>query len=102
MFDTIKKLLGIGPKADLGELISNGAVIIDVRTPAEYASGHLKKAMNIPLSTLQSRLPKLKKDKAVITCCASGMRSSTAKSVLKSNGFEAYNGGSWHNLKKYE
>jgi len=38
----------------------------------------------------------------VITCCASGMRSGSAKSMLQSNGFEVYNGGSWFNLKKYE
>jgi len=103
MFSIIKKLLGFGPKVDLGELISNGAVIIDVRTPGEFASGHLKQAMNIPLNTLHSRLAKLKKDKPVITCCASGMRSSSAKSMLKSKGFEqVYNGGSWHSLRKYE
>ncbi len=103
MFGAIKKLLGFGPKVDLGELISNGAVIIDVRTPGEFASGHLKQAMNIPLGTLQSRLSKLKKDKPVITCCASGMRSSSAKSMLKSKGFEqVYNGGSWQSLRKYE
>ncbi|HZX58738.1 MAG TPA: rhodanese-like domain-containing protein [Mucilaginibacter sp.] len=103
MFSTIKKLLGLGPKVDLGELISKGAVIIDVRTPGEFASGHLKQAINIPLGTLQSRLAKLKKDKPVITCCASGMRSSSAKSMLKSKGFEqVYNGGSWQSLRKYE
>ena len=103
MFDKIKKLLGIGPKADLASIIANGAVIIDVRTTGEYAGGHLKNSVNIPLANLGSQMAKLKKDKPVITCCASGMRSSSAKSMLQSNGFtEVYNGGSWMNLKKYE
>jgi len=103
MFSAIKKLFGAGPKIDLGELISNGAIIIDVRTPAEYASGHLKQAVNIPLSTLHGRLGKLKKDRPIITCCASGMRSSSAASILKSNGFgQVYNGGNWNSLRKYE
>ena len=103
MFETIKKLLGIGPKADLVSIIANGAVIIDVRTTGEYAGGHLKNSVNIPLANLGSQMAKLKKDKPVIICCASGMRSSSAKSMLQSNGFtEVYNGGSWMNLKKYE
>ena len=93
----------MGPKANLSELISRGALVIDVRTPAEYASGHLKQAVNIPLGNLHARLGKLRKDRPIITCCASGMRSSSARSILKSNGFgEVYNGGSWHSLRKYE
>src|SRR4051794_36463015 len=103
MFGAIKKLLGFGPKADLSKIIANGAQIIDVRTPGEYSSGHLKTSVNIPLDTLQSRLAKLKKDQPVVTCCASGMRSTVAKNLLLSGGFNhVYNGGSWHNLKKYE
>jgi rhodanese-related sulfurtransferase len=49
---------------------------------------------------LNSNLNKLKKDKPIITCCASGMRSANAKSILKSNGFkEVYNGGGWSTLQ---
>ncbi len=102
MIETIKKLLGIGPKVDLGEVIAKGAVIIDVRTTGEYAGGHLKNSVNIPLQALSSQMSKLKKDKPIITCCASGMRSGSARSILQSNGFTVYNGGSWYNLKKYE
>ena len=103
MIETIKKLLGIGPKVDLGEVIANGGVIIDVRTTGEYVGGHVKGSMNIPLDSLGSQMSKLKKDKPVITCCASGMRSGSAKSMLLANGFkEVYNGGSWYNLKRYE
>jgi phage shock protein E len=103
MIATIKKLLGIGPKADLGEVIARGGVIIDVRTTAEYAGGHLGNSKNIPLNVLGSQLSKISKDKPVITCCASGMRSASAKNMLQANGFkEVYNGGSWYNLKKYD
>ena len=49
MIETIKKILGIGPKVDLGALITNGAVIVDVRTTAEYAGGHLKNSINISI-----------------------------------------------------
>lgn len=103
MFGLLKKLLGGGPKVDLGELINNGAVILDVRTPGEYAGGHIRGSVNVPLNTLPAYLPKLKKDKVVITCCASGMRSASARSMLMSNGFsQVHNAGSWFNLKKFE
>ena len=99
MLNLLKNLLGMGPKVDLKELMKNGAQIIDVRTPSEFAAGHLKGAINLPLQTLGNNLSKIKKDKPVITCCASGMRSSAAKRMLKSNGFDAHNGGSWLSLK---
>lgn len=102
MIATIKSLLGLGPKADFEKLMNEGAVILDVRTKAEYAGGHVKGSLNIPLNNLSSNLSKLKKDKAVITCCASGMRSASAKSILKSEGFkEVHNGGSWMNLRRF-
>lgn len=91
-----------GKKADLQEVISNGAVIIDVRTNGEFQSGHLRSSINIPVDNLQQNFKKLSKDKPIITCCASGARSASAMRLLKSNGFEqVYNGGSWLSLKKY-
>lgn len=103
MFETIKKLFGGGTKVDLGQLIRNGATIVDVRTPGEYAGGHINGSLNIPLNNLSGQMSKIKKDKPVITICASGMRSRAARSTLLANGYtEVYNGGSWYNLKKYE
>ena len=103
MIAIIKKMLGIGPKADLGEVIARGGVIIDVRTTGEYTGGHVRGSKNIPLNALSSQMQQLKKEKPVITCCASGMRSGSAKSMLLANGFtEVHNGGSWMNLKKFE
>jgi phage shock protein E len=99
MLDAIKGALGLGPKVDYKELVKNGAQIIDVRTRGEYASGHVKGSVNIPLNELSSSVAKIKKNVPVITCCASGMRSASAKSTLSSLGFkEVHNGGGWMSL----
>jgi len=100
MINSLKSLLGLGPKVDYAQLIKEGAQLIDVRTPGEFKSGHIKGSINIPLQNLSGSLSKIKKDKPVITCCASGMRSASAKSILKSAGFsEVHNGGGWSSLK---
>jgi rhodanese-related sulfurtransferase len=99
MINLIKKIFGIGPPVDYRELVKNGATIIDVRTKGEFESGHIRGSINIPLSNLNNSLSKIKRDKPVITCCASGMRSGSAKGLLKSKGFEVYNGGGWMSLK---
>lgn len=91
-----------GKKVDLQAVISSGAVILDVRTKGEFQSGHLRNSINIPVDNLQGNLKKLDKNKAIITCCASGARSASARRLLLSNGFEqVYNGGSWSSLKKF-
>ena len=103
MLGLFKKLFGSTPKADFGALITAGATILDVRTPAECAGGHLKGSINIPLQSLKAQMSKIKKDKPVITVCASGMRSASARSLLMADGFaEVHNGGSWMSLKKFE
>lgn len=100
MIQILKTLFGFGPKTDYEEIIKNGAQIIDVRTKAEFKAGHLKNAVNIPLDTLATNLSRLNKSKPIITCCASGMRSASAKRILKTNGFtDIYNGGSWISLQ---
>jgi rhodanese-related sulfurtransferase len=100
MLQLIKNLFGIGPKVNYAELIEAGATIVDVRSKGEYASGHVKGSVNIPLDQLSSNLKKLKgKQHPIITCCASGMRSAAAKNYLKSAGYEVvHNAGSWYNL----
>ncbi len=100
MLETIKNMLGLGPKVDYKELIKSGAQIVDVRTKAEYQQGHIKGSINIPLNNLSNHYASLKKDKPVITCCASGVRSAQGKNILKSNGFaQVYNGGGWMSLQ---
>lgn len=102
MFAQLKKLFSSGPKVNFGELAANGAVIIDVRSKSEYLSGHIKGSVNIPLDTLSSKLGSLKdKNKTIITCCASGMRSASAKGVLQSKGYtDVHNGGGWYGLQQ--
>lgn len=101
MINTIKKLFGIGPKVDFAELKKQGAIILDVRTKGEYAGGHIRGSVNISVDALKHNLTKLTdKHKPIITCCASGMRSATAKGILKANGYtQVHNGGSWSSLK---
>lgn len=91
----LKTIFGMGPKVDLGEMIKKGATIVDVRTPDEFRSGHVKGSINIPLDRIQQRMGELDKSKPVITCCLSGGRSGRAADILNSSGFEAVNGGPW-------
>lgn len=82
------------------EFQTRGAIIIDVRTTGEYQQGAIKGSKNMPLQTISSKISEIKKlNKPVITCCASGMRSGSAASILKSNGIEAVNGGGWMSLQ---
>ena len=101
MINRLKKLFGIGANVNYSELLQNGAIIVDVRSKAEYLSGHIKDSINIPVDTLRNNLLKLKdKNQPIVTCCASGMRSAAAKSILKLSGFtKVYNGGGWSSLK---
>jgi phage shock protein E len=81
-------------------LVKNGAVIVDVRNNAEFKSGHIKGAVNIPAEYVSEMINDLKKiNKPVITCCKSGIRSGMAASVLSSAGLEVYNGGAWDLLE---
>ena len=101
MINTLKKIFGIGPSVNYAELVQNGATILDVRSKTEYAGGHIQGSVNISVDTLRNNLGKLKdKNKPIITCCASGMRSASAKSILVANGFtQVHNGGGWSSLK---
>lgn len=69
-----------------------GAVVLDIRTSAEYAGGHLPNARNIPLAELEKRVGEIKGNKPVLICCASGARSGRALAVLEKAGrTEVYN-----------
>jgi rhodanese-related sulfurtransferase len=101
MIAALKELLGMGPKVDYAQLVKEGAIVLDVRSKGEYAGGHIKSSINISVDTLSNNLSKLKdKNTPIITCCASGMRSASAKGILKSNGYtQVYNGGGWSSLQ---
>lgn len=100
---SIFKNLFKSSNGDLAQLIKDGAAIIDVRSKAEYATGHVKGSINIPLELIDSSVDKLKNYKHIITCCRSGNRSGMAKRTLESKGFKnVSNGGSWQNVNQYK
>jgi len=92
--------LRLGNKvSDIEEYAKKGALIIDVRSHAEYVGGHVMGSKNMPLQTLQHEIDKIKSwNKPIIACCQSGMRSAQATSLLKKNGIDCINGGGWSSL----
>jgi rhodanese-related sulfurtransferase len=71
-----------------------GALVLDVREDAEFASGHLPKARHIPLAQLSTRIGEIAKykEKPVVVTCRSGARSGSACRALKNAGFtQVYN-----------
>lgn len=83
----------------LDKMIRNGAVILDVRTESEYKTGHIKGAVNLPLSRLHADSLPLNHSSIYITVCSHGLRSVKAVSLLKERGYKAYNGGAWPDLE---
>ena len=78
--------------------LKHGAVLIDVRSPAEFSTGHLKGAINIPLQQIDSLIGSYVKDKdqVLLVHCQSGMRSGVAKNRLSALGYtRAFNLGSY-------
>jgi len=68
--------------------VKEGARLVDVRTPREFAQGHVEGAINIPLQALQERLDELTpKDQTIILYCRSGNRSAQAAELLRGAGF---------------
>lgn len=69
-------------------LIESGSLLVDVRSPAEFAGGHIEGAINVPLQTLGANMGKLgDKERPVVVYCASGVRSSGAASIMKRAGY---------------
>ena len=94
--EKIRKWLGIANDTDYKTLVETGAQIIDVRTPAEFSTGHIPNSINIPLALLTKKIIRHSKDRQIILCCASGMRSATARNTLLSMGYRfVHDGGSW-------
>lgn len=101
MLSFFKKLLN-SESMDLKQLLDDGAVVIDVRSPEEFRGGHVKNSINIPVNVIANKTESLKKHKHIILCCASGGRSGMATTMLKAKGFSnVYNGGSWLNVNRY-
>ena len=104
LWATLSGLLVIGVSAaalaanDLATIQSNisSPVIIDVRSPQEFATGSIEGAVNLPLKGLPDSLLSegIELDEEVVVYCRSGRRSAQAKTVLKAAGFElVFDGG---------
>lgn len=100
MFESLKNLFG-GNNGQLAETIKGGAFLVDVRTPAEFASGSVRGAVNIPLDSIQGQLAKFRDKKSIVVFCRSGARSGQAKSILERNGIQnVVNGGTWQQVNQ--
>ena len=104
LFFVAKSFLGrVKPEqiAEMKSKVSEGGVVVDVRSPAEFQSGHVEGAVNIPLGQLMARLSEIDKGKAVVVCCRSGARSGSARKMLQSKGYEhVFDLGPWQNWNR--
>jgi len=69
------------------QLVADGALLLDVRTPGEFADGHVQGALNVPVQVLESRIAELDPARPVVVYCRSGNRSATAARMLRDRGF---------------
>lgn len=91
------------PIKDAAEYVRQGAMIVDVRTPAEYSRGHLSQAFNMPLDEVDSLLPNKVRDKerVILVHCQTGLRSRKAKEQLEKIGYKnVYDLGSYERAFK--
>ena len=85
---------------NMKDIIEKGAFLVDVRTPEEFAAGHVNASVNIPLDQLANHLDAFQGKENIIVFCRSGARSGMAKSILEQAGFNAVtNGGGWLDIK---
>jgi len=74
--------------AEAKALVHQGALLLDVRSPDEFAAGHLDGALNIPVDALPDRLAEVEpKDRPVVVYCRSGARSKKARALLLERGW---------------
>jgi phage shock protein E len=78
----------------------NHKTIVDVRSQAEFMSGHVQGSINIPLQEIPARLDEVKAlPQPLLLCCASGNRSGQATAYLSAQGLQCENGGSWMDVE---
>lgn len=96
------QLFGGSSSVDLKSIIAEGAFLVDVRTPGEFADGNVKGSVNIPLDNLTKEIAQFQGKKNIIVFCRSGNRSGMAKSLLEQQGFKnVINGGTWQNVAQF-
>lgn len=101
LFSKLLSIKGDSAK-ELEDMISSGALLVDVRSHSEFESGHVKGSINIPADEVLRHLDELHGKGPIIVFCRSGNRSEFAKRLLKEQGFKkVINGGSWQNVNQY-
>ena len=77
-----------GSAPDIGAELAGGEapLVLDVRTPREWAAGHIAGSVSIPLNHLQERISEIPRDRRIVVHCAGGYRSSIAASILHQHG----------------
>ncbi|MBC7748143.1 rhodanese-related sulfurtransferase [Flavobacterium sp. CG_9.1] len=101
MFGIFKNIFSKKDTTQMEKLIKEGAFLVDVRTPAEFAEGHVKGSTNIPLDQVPNQLAQFKGKDQIIVFCRSGNRSGQAKMILERNGFKnVTNGGTWQDVNE--
>ena len=92
-------IFGGNTNENLSKLVNEGAFLVDVRTPEEFAEGNVKESINIPLDQVAVNLDKFKGKENIVVFCRSGNRSGQAKNILEQNGFtNVTNGGTWQDI----
>lgn len=84
--------------ATAARLVKEGALLLDVRTSAEFTSGAPSGALNIPVQELGARMGELSRERKIVAYCRSGMRSATAVEQLVAAGFDAHDAGGLGNV----
>jgi rhodanese-related sulfurtransferase len=74
-------------------MVDQGATLLDVRTADEYASGHLDRAVLLPVQELEGRMSEVPRDRPVVVYCRSGARSAAAASMLVRAGYRVHDIG---------
>jgi rhodanese-related sulfurtransferase len=85
-----RKYASIGP-TEASRRVNLGAVLLDVREPAEWRAGHAPKARHIPLTDLDRRRKELPDGREIVTVCRSGSRSTRAAGILAADGHTVLN-----------
>jgi hydroxyacylglutathione hydrolase len=92
ILDRLKALFGgdagnVTPREARALVDDGNAVIVDVREPAEWRTGHIPNAVHVPLRNLEKRAKKLPRDRPIIVQCRTGNRSRVAARMLRARGF---------------
>ena len=79
--------------AEARRLVEHGALLVDVRSPSEFAERHIPGSRNVPVEHLKERLGELPRDRALVVYCHTGVRAGFATIILRKAGFRVFNLG---------